>query len=505
MPLIQQPYNPNPPRPFAAQSQFPNQGALFSQKYRETTTKKTTESKNLENAINNSEIMNVKKYLQTFIRKRPTVKITLAAILMKCDSHQDMTKNFNQTQLTWSNLCNFGHKYCLVCIKNYVQSMFPTFNVYNGYECIVCSYNNHRGTLLLTNDQLTYVLTNIYGPEYVKDLLSYRSITRPSDDMLVQIPCSKCNQAKDNLITLCTSNHKICLDCINNWLNNIGTNQLSCPTQGCSGYINTQVLIKAYQNSDLIFKIKDQLFNFGIELNFCFNCNRIVTLSNDSKTDCQNCGKSMCNNCGREAHFGLTCFYFVSQQEYEVIDLPAPADPIRPKSLLEQEYLNAKYAFDNFVNPAQGCKFNKARLIVNKALEKRYSEKKKKMANECGGPDKVNEIYIWHRSRYEHYDAIMKEGFKVDGVDGIPAIQKKPYGYGIYSASTPNTPIGYIYHTKWILACLALKGNKSYAAKEDIYTLNDGKTHSYEPWNDWVVFFTKEQLLPRFLVEYKSD
>jgi hypothetical protein len=167
--------------------------------------------------------------------------------------------------------------------------------------------------------------------------------------------------------------------------------------------------------------------------------------------------------------------------------------------------LNATYAFNNFVNPAQGVTFKTARLIVNKPLEQSYSQKKKKMALECGGEDKVNEVYIWHGSVYQNYEAIMKDGLKVGGIDaGVGIANAAVHGYGVYSATTPNTPIGYAKDSAWLLCCLSLKGNGSPTKITDASQLDNGKTHSYETNGDWVIFFTKEQLLPRFLVEYKN-
>lgn len=127
------------------------------------------------------------------------------------------------------------------------------------------------------------------------------------------------------------------------------------------------------------------------------------------------------------------------------------------------------------------------------------------MAIECKGEKNLNEVYIWHGSKYNKYDIIMREGLKVGGVDsGVSVDQGKTYGYGVYTASTPNTPISYASDSQWVLACLTLKCNKSPCAKDNPSQLNDGKTHSFIPRDDWIVFFTKEQLLPRFLIEYKK-
>ncbi|OMJ82207.1 hypothetical protein SteCoe_17168 [Stentor coeruleus] len=464
--------------------------------------KKTQESKRLSEAINSSQIMNVKKNVQVLMKKKRKVKIKLIGIFMTCDAHSAGENRFRMEDIYGACFCSFMHKFCLECITNYVKNMFATHGLGNNYECMACAYASIGGTKLLTDEQLTYILYKIFGPDHMAELIAYTPISRPTETFALQNLCNICKTSNYQIITLCSSGHKICLYCINNWINNIGNDPITCPISKCNSFVNIQVLIKSLAGSDVLIKIKSQLQNLGFNIFFCFNCQHHLELSNDKKTVCKNCNKEICNNCGKEWHFGLTCFYFVSQQDYEVIDLPKPSDPLHPKSLLEQEYLNAQYAFDNYVNPGLRNSFNQAKLIVNKTLEKRYAQKKITMAQQCGGPDKVNEIYIWHGSRYNNYDAIMRDGLKVGGVDGIPVAVGTACGYGVYSASTPNTPIGYANDSKWVLACLAMKGINSTAIKNNISTLNDGLTHSYAT-GDWVIFFTKEQLLPRFLVEYK--
>ena len=60
--------------------------------------------------------------------------------------------------------------------------------------------------------------------------------------------------------------------------------------------------------------------------------------------------------------------------------------------------------------------------------------------------------------------------------------------------------------SKYVLACLAMKGIQSPDKIDDKTQLNTGKYHSYKPKgetkNYWQVIFTKEQLLPRFLIGY---
>ena len=161
------------------------------------------------------------------------------------------------------------------------------------------------------------------------------------------------------------------------------------------------------------------------------------------------CGRKTCNNCGNHEHFGKTCCYFAINEDFAIIDLKPPVNRELVSNLFEQEYLNAKYAFNQFINPAEGVTFKTARLIVNKKLEDTYSVKKNQMAANCGGQDKVNEIYVWHGSKLEFYDPIMKEGFKISKVDpGIQQVNGAVHGLGVYSARTPNTPKLYANNSK---------------------------------------------------------
>ena len=126
------------------------------------------------------------------------------------------------------------------------------------------------------------------------------------------------------------------------------------------------------------------------------------------------------------------------------------------------------------------------------------------MSIQCKSRKNVNEVYIWHGSAKKNYSAIMKDGLKVGGVDyGIPIANAAAFGLGIYSATTPNTPIKYADDSRKFICCLALKGTNSIYEIDDPDELNNGRTHSHACNGDWVIFFTKEQILPRFLIEYK--
>lgn len=125
------------------------------------------------------------------------------------------------------------------------------------------------------------------------------------------------------------------------------------------------------------------------------------------------------------------------------------------------------------------------------------------MAGQCGGVNYINEVLMWHGSPEANYAAIMRDGLKVGGVDGISTVHGTSYGYGIYSGKSISTAAGYNGGSKKLILFNGLLGNSSGSAinSNNVLSLNNGSTHSYTS-GDISVFFTKEQVIPRFLVEY---
>ena len=316
--------------------------------------------------------------------------------------------------------------------------------------------------------------------------------------------CDNCQNSE--VFVICSTAHKFCKVCLYGWAPVLNQPNIifKCPLNSCSSVLNINCLIEALGDTDALYPLQDKLISIGFDVYFCYNCKHVAKLDSQNKNKyiCT-CGAELCNECGNRDHFGYTCFYMISNEDYQEIDLKPPEFADRPKNILENEYLKAKYAFNYFINPGECIEFSKAKLIVNKTLEKKYAEKKILMAQQCGGRDKINEITAWHGSKFENYPKIMNEGLKIGGVN-VEVAKGQVHGWGIYSAFTPNTPKQYARDSKWIACFLAMKGNKSDKKIDSAEGLDNGKTHSYEPRDDWIVFFSQDQLLPRYLVEYKS-
>lgn len=53
-------------------------------------------------------------------------------------------------------------------------------------------------------------------------------------------------------------------------------------------------------------------------------------------------------------------------------------------------------------------------------------------------------MFVFHGSDYNNYDPITRNGFLIGGISpGLNIAHGKAMGYGVYSAITPDTPLGY--------------------------------------------------------------
>jgi Poly(ADP-ribose) polymerase catalytic domain/IBR domain, a half RING-finger domain len=466
----------------------------------------------LKDAIQVNDRIGIAESIKELIKSKVIVTVQFEKQLYECSEHNLYYPNeinrFSIENLIITNVCSHGHKVCFKCGEIYIKQNFQHLGIENSYNCPCCYRYQIRNTRFLNDDDLRYLLIQIYGLPVYEELYKLKYDNRPTI-VTNSKPCPNCNNVI-KMFSLCNLGHEYCESCLKSWVSNLGANPVACPSAPCQGAFMIKSFIEALGATDYVYRIKSQLEQRGIYLNYCPECKSVVELSQqDEVTTCKTCAFKICSKCGLKEHFGLTCFYFFSVNDYDVIDLPEPKNPGRPASLLEDEYLKAKYAFNTLIDPVAGLEFNSAKLIVNRELEKKYSDKKNKMAVDCGGKDKIGEIYIWHGSKYENYDRIMKGGFKIGGVDPeVPIANGMVHGLGIYSALTPNTPAQYAKDSRWVLCCLALKGNHSQVKIEDKNLLDNPNTHSYipkgAPRNDWMVFFTKEQTLPRYLIEHRA-
>ena len=472
------------------------------------TEKSKIEVMKLSEALYTTDLEEIARSIKAIISQRIKISVKYQCKKFICCSHssifQGEADKFTEESIITAAQCNYNHTFCIKCINYYISQNFATNKIdCSKYECFYCSYYSIPGTQLLDQTRFRTILNNLFGESTIKEIESYTHKDLPN------IPlnnCGICNKNSTHLVMICFLGHQCCIPCLKVYLSNLQNNTLRCFDSSCTKDIYVKAIIDNLSDDPILYSIKVQLEAFNFYLSFCPTCKKKIDINQNQNESACKCGTSICNNCKKLSHFGLTCFYFESDNDFEYIDLSPPKIIDRPENLLEQEYLLAKYAFENFLE-CPGPKFKSAKLIVNKTLENRYSTKKQAMAKECNGQDKVDEVYIWHGSASANYDNIARNGLLVGGVD-IRIANADVHGLGVYCSTTPDTPITYARDSKWVIACLALKGNQSPNKVTNANELNTGVYHSYKPVGDettknWQVIFTKEQILPRFCVEYE--
>jgi hypothetical protein len=108
--------------------------------------------------------------------------------------------------------------------------------------------------------------------------------------------------------------------------------------------------------------------------------------------------------------------------------------------------------------------------------------------------DLKDEIWVFHgTSSADTVQSICTGGFKVGGQPGGPPMAHAAvHGHGIYAATGPKSPKFYGQLSRSVILCLALPGKGGRQEVDD----------SWYPKDDWVVFKTGAQLLPKYVVHF---
>jgi hypothetical protein len=129
------------------------------------------------------------------------------------------------------------------------------------------------------------------------------------------------------------------------------------------------------------------------------------------------------------------------------------------------------------------------------AVQARYMAK----IDEFKGAKKpTKEVWVFHGTSPENIEKICRDGFKIGG-QGVPIVNGAVYGRGVYTATGPNTPVQYAKKGDSIILCKSLPGMTKGS------TDKDGGDSWTPPKSDWMIFKTVEQLLPKYVVYFRSN
>ena len=388
--------------------------------------------------------------------------------------------------------CQHGHLLCSECLLYSVQMHFPTHKVFGIYECPGCLRIHSAGSELLNPESKEAALRSLLGNERIDHELATVNPQFAPVQNTYQL-CVVCNAPNPDRISLCK--HKMCKPCLKNYMQaNQGSEQWQCPGQACKYFILHTVIYDAIcTDNALLGAVYDKLDLGGRKVLLCPNCQKKHETDSDSTGDITcGCGNRLCSLCGQPSHIGLSCKVAAMKiNEYQIIDITAQSHP--------QEYAYAKMQFDYFTQDSS-LSMRQAKLIVNPAMLARFEKKKEELVKACNGDD--TEVIVFHGSRQQNYDNIARGGFLIGGVSpGVDVVNGAVLGLGVYTATTPDLPVVYAWDSNWLLCCRGVRGQASSQAAGTAQELTSGPCHSYV-LNEIIVFWTVEQVLPLYLIEF---
>jgi hypothetical protein len=139
--------------------------------------------------------------------------------------------------------------------------------------------------------------------------------------------------------------------------------------------------------------------------------------------------------------------------------------------------------------------------VTNPAALARFQAFKEQLRTN-GKP--TNEEWVFHGTpRLEYAESIVKDTFKIGGVDGHPVSNGKVWGQAVYSDVDPSTPAQY---GKWVVLCKALPGARTPIGRDKANTADP--CPGFDSWhptssadiNTWRMFRKTDQLLPVYII-----
>ena len=134
----------------------------------------------------------------------------------------------------------------------------------------------------------------------------------------------------------------------------------------------------------------------------------------------------------------------------------------------------------------------KVDVYESRIVKDNYERKRSDFA---GTKKSTKEVWVFHGTNCENIHKICCEGFKIGGA-GVAVAHGSAYGKGVYSATGPSTPMGYGNGANAVILCKALPGD-----------IDTDMRDSWRPNadSDWLIFKTAEQLLPVYVVHFRSS
>lgn len=165
----------------------------------------------------------------------------------------------------------------------------------------------------------------------------------------------------------------------------------------------------------------------------------------------------------------------------------------------DKAFMQASYWFYHFMT-GQGrpVRIRYVELVVNPALQGRFDAKLARLTDQ-GRP--CDPRWVFHGTKATNIDPITRDGFQVAGLIGNVGIANgKANGYGVYTATGPTMSMGYVMDCSALILAEALPGSSGAKWRDPSSPPVD--RDSWTDGENVIVFFSGEQVLPRFVVHY---
>jgi ubiquitin-conjugating enzyme E2 Q len=132
----------------------------------------------------------------------------------------------------------------------------------------------------------------------------------------------------------------------------------------------------------------------------------------------------------------------------------------------------------------------KVKYLVNEELYKQFNARKQKLRSKGSS---TTELLVFHGTRKDNINGIIKHGFKIGGINGHPVTHGTNYGKGIYTDKDGIDSRYYCYNDYCVVACQSLPG------RAEVDSITPGGK------DNWIIFKKPDQLLPCYVVYFETD
>ena len=200
------------------------------------------------------------------------------------------------------------------------------------------------------------------------------------------------------------------------------------------------------------------------------------------------CKGEFCRKCRQEQHIPYKCKgqLFDENAEFQVINI-LPKRSFDESDFLDREFRIAEGQFLRMnANTKQNYEIKSIDIVVNKALQKKFDEKKEELSTQ--GHGELECLLLFHGTPQQNIQPILKNNFDIS-----IRTNGRTYGDGVYFSECPEVSLGYSRDQKSLILCKVLRGKNCKEVKEQ-------RRGDKRCWA--IVVPDVDQILPRYIINF---